>query len=224
MSHCVSAGQQKDLKWNQAIIVLFSAEGMDTFIKVLQKLTSLLLLPWRLHGPMGPTAQRLMMLSVASCSLRLIRAMLTELLCGGTCEFRDVRVPSVCVALHKILCSTPTTGRLDAEELRIQGDVTEILLTFTHAVSKQMTGSEETVAGNSWSLMLKEVLNSILAAPENIYSSLSLLSELLPLPLPMQTTQVTEHKYAATSTCRCLLLIVPHTGAPIQTLVSCLTR
>ncbi|XP_050986920.1 protein virilizer homolog [Labeo rohita] len=182
-------GQQKDLKWNQAIISLFSAEGMDTFIKVLQKLTSLLLLPWRLHGPMGPTAQRLMMLSVASCSLRLIRAMLTELLCGGTCEFRDVRVPSVCVALHKILCSTPTTGRLDAEELRIQGDVTEILLTFTHAVSEQETGSEETVAGNSWSLMLKEVLNSILAAPENIYSSLSLLSELLPLPLPMQTTQ-----------------------------------
>uniref|UniRef100_A0A8C1XIH5 Vir like m6A methyltransferase associated n=1 Tax=Cyprinus carpio TaxID=7962 RepID=A0A8C1XIH5_CYPCA len=182
-------GQQKDLKWNQAIIALFSAEGMDTFIKVLQKLTSLLLLPWRLHGPMGPTAQRLMMLSVASCSLRLIRAMLTELLCGGTCEFRDVRVPSVCVALHKILCSTPTTGRLDAEELRIQADVTEILLTFTHAVSEQVTGSEETVAGNSWSLMLREVLNSILAAPENIYSSLSLLSELLPLPLPMQTTQ-----------------------------------
>uniref|UniRef100_A0A671M9C6 Protein virilizer homolog n=1 Tax=Sinocyclocheilus anshuiensis TaxID=1608454 RepID=A0A671M9C6_9TELE len=184
-------GQQKDLKWNQAIIALFSAEGMDTFIKVLQKLTSLLLLPWRLHGPMmrDLLMQRLMMLSVASCSLRLIQAMLKELLCGGTCEFRDVRVPSVCVALHKILCSTPTTGRLDAEELRIQGDVTEMLLTFTHAVSEQETGSEETVAGNSWSLMLKEVLNSILAAPENIYSSLSLLSELLPLPLPMQTTQ-----------------------------------
>ncbi|XP_066531359.1 protein virilizer homolog isoform X2 [Hoplias malabaricus] len=183
------SGQQKDLKWNQAVIALFSAEGMDTFIKVLQKLTSVLLLPWRLHGPMGPTSQRLMMLSVASCALRLIRAMLTELLCGGVREFRDVRVPSVCVTLHMIICSTPATGRLDTEELRIQGDITEVLLTFTHAVSEQETGSEETVAGNSWSLMLKEVLNSILAAPENIYSSLSLLSELLPLPLPMQTTQ-----------------------------------
>ncbi|XP_030639280.1 protein virilizer homolog [Chanos chanos] len=182
-------GQQKDLKWNQAVIALFSAEGMDTFIKILQKLTSLLLLPWRLHGPMAPTAQRLTMLSVASCSLRLIRAMLTELLCGATCEFRDARVPAVCVTLHMIACSTPVTGRLDAEELRIQGDITDVLLTFTHAVSEQETGSEETVAGNSWSLMLKEVLNSILAAPENIYSGLSLLSELLPLPLPMQTTQ-----------------------------------
>lgn len=115
--------------------------------------------------------------------------MLSELLHGGTCEFRDVRVPSVCVTLHTIACSTPL-GNLDAEELRLQSDITDVLLTFTHAVSKQETGSEETVAANSWSLMLKEVLNSITAAPENIYSSLSLLSELLPLPLPMQTTQV----------------------------------
>ncbi|XP_017309042.1 protein virilizer homolog isoform X2 [Ictalurus punctatus] len=181
-------GQQKDLKWNQAVITLFSAEGMDTFIKVLQKLTSVLLPPWRLHGPLGPTPQRMMMMSLASCALRLMRAMLSELLHGGACEFRDVRVPAVCVTLHTIACSTPL-GRLDAEELRLQNDITDVLLTFTHAVSKQETGSEETVAANSWSLMLKEVLNSITAAPENIYSSLSLLSELLPLPLPMQTTQ-----------------------------------
>ncbi|GAA6098864.1 protein virilizer homolog isoform X1 [Tachysurus ichikawai] len=181
-------GQQKDLKWNQAVITLFSAEGMDTFIKLLQKLTSVLLPHWRLHGPLGPTPQRLMMMSLSSCTLRLMRAMMSELLQGGACEFRDVRIPAVCVTLHTIACSTPL-GNLDAEELRLQNDVTDVLLTFTHAVSKQETGSEETVAANSWSLMLKEVLNSITAAPENIYSSLSLLSELLPLPLPMQTTQ-----------------------------------
>ncbi|XP_076868822.1 protein virilizer homolog isoform X2 [Brachyhypopomus gauderio] len=182
-------GQQKDLKWNQAAIALFSAEGMDAFIRVLQKLTSSLLLPWRLHGPLGPTAQRLTALSAASCALRLLRTMLTELLGGGACEVRDVRVPAACVALHMIVCSAPPAGRLDGEELRVQADVADVLLTFTQAVSEQETGSEETVAGNSWSLMLKEVLNSILAAPENIYSSLNLLSELLPLPLPMQTTQ-----------------------------------
>lgn len=185
----VCIGQQKDLKWNQAVITLFSAEGMDTFIKVLQKLTSVLLPPWRLHGPLGPTPQRMMMMSLASCALRLMRAMLRELLHGGSCEFRDVRVPTACVTLHTIACSTPL-GHLDAEELRLQSDIIDVLLTFTHAVSEQETGSEETVAANSWSLMLKEALNSITAAPENIYSSLSLLSELLPLPLPMQTTQV----------------------------------
>ncbi|XP_028835893.1 protein virilizer homolog isoform X2 [Denticeps clupeoides] len=182
-------GQQKDLKWTVSVMSLFSADGLDTFVRVLQKLCSLLLLPWRLHGPVGPRAQRVVMLSVASCALRLIKVMLTELLRGGAHDCKDSRVPSVCVTTHMILCSAPASGRLDADELRVQGDVIDILLTLTQAVSEREAGSEETLAGNSWSLMLKEVMSSLLAAPENLFSGLSLLSELLPLPLPLQTTQ-----------------------------------
>ena len=53
-----------------------------------------------------------------------------------------------------------------------------------------MTHTEETLASNTWSLMLREVLGSLLKAPEAIFSGLTLLSELLPLPLPMHSTQV----------------------------------
>lgn len=55
----------------------------------------------------------------------------------------------------------------------------------------QVTHTEETLASNTWSLMLKEILGSLLKAPEGLFSGLTLLSELLPLPLPMQSTQVT---------------------------------
>lgn len=54
----------------------------------------------------------------------------------------------------------------------------------------QVTHTEETLASNTWSLMLKEVLSSLLKAPEGLFSGLTLLSELLPLPLPMHSTQV----------------------------------
>nr|XP_023666454.1 protein virilizer homolog isoform X2 [Paramormyrops kingsleyae] len=182
-------GQQKDLKWNLAVIQLFSAEGMDTFIKVLQKLTSLLLQPWRLHGNMGPTPQRSAVLAGACSALRLLKHMLTELLRSGSFQFRDARVPAALVALHMVVCSTPASGRLDAEEQRVQADIVDILLTFTQGVSEQATDTEETLAGNTWSLMLKEVLTSVLKAPEGFFSGLALLSELLPLPLPLQTTQ-----------------------------------
>lgn len=57
----------------------------------------------------------------------------------------------------------------------------------------QVTHTEETLASNTWSLMLKEVLGSLLKAPEGLFSGLTLLSELLPLPLPMQSTQVTHY-------------------------------
>ncbi|KAM8967455.1 protein virilizer homolog isoform 2-T2 [Pelodytes ibericus] len=190
-------GQQKDLKWNLAVIQLFSAEGLDTFIRILQKLNSILIQPWRLHVNLGTTLYRAITISVARCTLALLKTMLTELLRGGSFEFKDMRVPSTLVTLHMLLCSIPLSGRLDGEEQKIQSDIIDILLTFTQGVNEQMTISEETLANNTWSLMLREVLSSILKVPEGFFSGLIILSELLPLPLPMQTTQTIEPKDVA---------------------------
>uniref|UniRef100_A0A3P8UKN1 Vir like m6A methyltransferase associated n=1 Tax=Cynoglossus semilaevis TaxID=244447 RepID=A0A3P8UKN1_CYNSE len=183
-------GQQKDLKWSLAGVQLFSGEGLDTCVRVLQKLCSVLLQPWRVHGHMGPTPQRCMILSICISTLRLLRTMLTELLRGGAFQFRDTRVASVLVNLHMMVCSIPASGRLDGEETRVQAFIVDVLLTFTQGVNAGVTHTEETLASNTWSLMLKEVLNSLLKAPEGLFSGLTLLSELLPLPLPMQSTQV----------------------------------
>ncbi|CAL1611173.1 unnamed protein product [Knipowitschia caucasica] len=182
-------GQQKDLKWSLAVVQLFSGEGLDTSVRVLQKLCSVLLQPWRLHGHMGPTPQRCMIVSICISALRLLRTMLTELLRGGAFQFRDTRVASVLVSLHMMVCSIPATGRLDGEEMRVQALIVDILLTFTQGVNEEVTHTEETLANNTWSLMLKEVIASLHKAPEGLFSGLTLLSELLPLPLPMQSTQ-----------------------------------
>ncbi|KAL7984173.1 hypothetical protein Chor_002743 [Crotalus horridus] len=185
-------GQQKDLKWNLAVIQLFSSEGMDTFIRILQKLNSILIQPWRLHVNMGTTLHRVTTISMARCTLTLLKTMLTELLRGGSFEFKDMRVPSALISLHMLLCSITLSGRLDSDEQKIQNDIVDILLTFTQGVNEKLTISEETLANNTWSLMLREVLTSVLRIPEGFFSGLILLSELLPLPLPMQTTQVIE--------------------------------
>uniref|UniRef100_A0A3Q2XGJ5 Vir like m6A methyltransferase associated n=1 Tax=Hippocampus comes TaxID=109280 RepID=A0A3Q2XGJ5_HIPCM len=183
-------GQQRDLKWSLACVQLFSGEGLDTCVRVLQKLCGVLLQPWRLHGNMGPTPQRCMILHVCISTLRLLRTMLTELLRGGAFQFRDTRVANVLVMLHMIVCSIPASGRLDGEETRVQALIVDVLLTFTQGVNEEVTHTEETLASNTWSLMLKEVLLSLLKAPEGLFSGLTLLTELLPLPLPMQSTQV----------------------------------
>ncbi|XP_061918857.1 protein virilizer homolog isoform X2 [Entelurus aequoreus] len=183
-------GQQKDLKWSLAGVQLFSGEGLDTCVRVLQKLCGVLLQPWRLHGNMGPTPQRCTILSICVSTLRLLCTMLTELLRGGAFQFRDTRVASVLVSLHMIVCSIPASGRLDGEEAKVQALIVDVLLTFTQGVNEEVTHTEETLASNTWSLMLKEVLVSLLKSPEGLFSGLTLLSELLPLPLPMQSTQV----------------------------------
>ncbi|XP_075069911.1 protein virilizer homolog isoform X2 [Mixophyes fleayi] len=185
-------GQQKDLKWSLSVIQLFSAEGLDTFIRILQKMNSILIQPWRLHVNLGTTLHRAITISVARCTLSLLKTMLTELLRGGSFEFKDMRVPFTLVNLHMLLCSIPLSGRLDGDEQKIQNDIIDILLTFTQGVNEQLTISEETLANNTWSLMLKEVLSSVLKVPEGFFSGLIILSELLPFPLPMQTTQAIE--------------------------------
>lgn len=183
-------GQQRDLKWSLAGVQLFSSEGLDTCVRILQKVCGVLLQPWRVHGHMGPTPLRCMILSVCIGTLRLLRAMLTELLRGGAFQFRDTRVANVLVTLHMIVCSIPASGRLDGEEMRMQALIVDVLLTFTQGVNEEVTHTEETLANNTWSLMLKEVLCSLLKAPEGLFSGLTLLSELLPLPLPIQSTRV----------------------------------
>ncbi|XP_028281928.1 protein virilizer homolog isoform X2 [Parambassis ranga] len=190
-------GQQRDLKWSLAGVQLFSGEGLDTCVRVLQKLCAILLQPWRMHGHMGPTPQRCMILSICISTLKLLRTMLTELLSGGAFQFRDTRVANVLVTLHMTVCSIPASGRLDGEETRVQALIVDVLLTFTQGVSEEVTHTEETLASNTWSLMLKEVLGSLLKAPEGLFSGLTLLSELLPLPLPMQSTQVMSVQDAA---------------------------
>lgn len=107
-------------------------------MRILQKLCSVLLQPWRMHGHMGPTPQRCMILSVCISTLRLLRAMLTELLRGGAFQFRDTRVANVLVTLHMIVCSIPASGRLDGEEMRMQALIVEVLLTFTQGVNEEV--------------------------------------------------------------------------------------
>lgn len=138
-SSCLlSTGQQRDLKWSLAGVQLFSGEGLDTCVRVLQKLCSVLLQPWRVHGHMGPTPQRCMILSICISTLRLLRTMLTELLRGGAFQFRDTRVANVLVTLHMIVCSIPASGRLDGEETRVQALIVDVLLTFTQGVNEEV--------------------------------------------------------------------------------------
>ena len=134
----LSAGQQRDLKWSLAGVQLFSGEGLDTCVRILQKLCSVLLQPWRVHGHMGPTPQRCMILSICISTLRLLRTMLTELLRRGAFQFRDTRVASVLVTLHMIVCSIPASGRLDGEETRVQALIVDVLLTFTQGVNEEV--------------------------------------------------------------------------------------
>ena len=48
------------------------------------------------------------------------------------------------------------------------------------------------ITNSSWTLMIKEILEYIPSAPYTYIGGLTLLSELLPLPLPMTSSEVSQ--------------------------------
>ncbi|XP_066288407.1 protein virilizer homolog isoform X2 [Branchiostoma lanceolatum] len=179
-AHC----GQKDLKWNLSVIQLFSANAMEIFIIMLQKLGTALLHPWR-RGHPHPGTQAAMVIAMVTSALAVVKTMLAELLGSGSVQFRDVRLLKSLLTLHTVLCSAPTTGTFIQETQRVQTDVIDVFLTFTQPPVTQKSDSEEALGNTTWSMMLKEVLQYIMSAPEAFLGGLTMLSELLPLPLPM---------------------------------------
>ena len=105
------SGAQRDVKWNACCTALFSANGMDIFIVLLTKLAENLLRPWR-HGQPLSTGPPLVLVSMATPLLALLKTMLTELLASGTYQFRDRRLMTSLMLLHTVTCSAPMTGQL----------------------------------------------------------------------------------------------------------------
>lgn len=114
---------QKDLNQNLVCIELFSANAMDVFITAFQKLGEFLLRPWRQGQPLhvGPP---LVMVSMVTPLLALVKTLLTELLNNGKYQFKDTRLMKSLMMLHTVMCTAPMTGQLSslAHKVRREGE------------------------------------------------------------------------------------------------------
>ena len=104
---------QKDLNRNLACIELFSANAMDVFITTFQKLGEYLLRPWRQGQPLN-SGPPLVMVSMVTPLLALVKNLLTELLSSGKYQFKDTRLLKALMMIHTVMCTAPMTGQLSS--------------------------------------------------------------------------------------------------------------
>ena len=97
---------QRDPKWTQAIISLFSSNAMEVLIDLLKKLSEVVLPSWCQRQPLTVTHAS-SIVNLATFALQLLKAMLTSLLSDGDYQLRDTRVVSALLAIHTVLCSAP---------------------------------------------------------------------------------------------------------------------
>lgn len=98
---------QKELKWQENIIALFSTAAMETLQTLLQKISDLFLPLWS-QRQIIPVALSNNVSIVATFAIRLMHAMLGLLAEGeGSFRYRDMRVVTVLITVHAVFCSIP---------------------------------------------------------------------------------------------------------------------
>jgi len=178
--------EQKDLKWSLAVMQLFSANAIDTFIQLLSKLGERLVTPWRQNQAFS-SHHCFVLVNMTVPLLQLIHGMLDELIDSGKVPFKDARLLHGIFVLHTILCLRPVAGQLLTTISQIRSEIVSILLKFTTTTTAPE--SQEVLRASSWYLMLKELVAYTCSKPQAFLSGVVLLSELLPVPFPVNTAQ-----------------------------------
>ena len=67
-----------------------------------------------------------------------------------------------------------------------------VMLSHSSSIDTRYICCLPALSNSLWTLMVQEVLRYIMTAPYTFISGVTLLSELLPLPLPIQTRDVSD--------------------------------
>ena len=118
---CDDPPVQRDPKWTQAIISLFSSNTMEILIELLKKLSEVVLPSWCQRQPLT-VAHAGSIVNLATFALQLLKAMLSSLLSDGSYQLRDTRVVSALLGVHTVLCSAPYSSVISsaAPEVKVQ--------------------------------------------------------------------------------------------------------
>ncbi|ESO02055.1 hypothetical protein HELRODRAFT_161283 [Helobdella robusta] len=191
---CQEVDMFREIQYKVVLNNLFGANCLSLFGSILLKVKNLLLLPWQLGFSMTPT-RKWLVLSVVQPILLMMRAILTQLISLRDTKFADLSALAGLFGIHTVMCSTSQTGVLPLELQKIQNLIVDILMAYTQPTIIDSVNEDESlkffIVGSDglWSKMIGEVLKYTLSLPCTFLSGLILISELLPLPLPLQVKQ-----------------------------------
>ncbi|XP_014672000.1 PREDICTED: protein virilizer homolog [Priapulus caudatus] len=178
-------GTTEELKYKYAIVQLFGHDVLSMLLTILQSISDEKISPWQQSASLVCGQ---MLVAMAIPLLAVLRHMLAYLIGSRGVEFRDLSALAALLRAHAALCCGPLPGVTADDAQRVQTGAVGVLLAFTQPTLQEVE-SHEALSGSLWTLMVREVLAFVLAAPRSIYSGVTLLAELLPLPLPIQTRE-----------------------------------
>ncbi|ESO87799.1 hypothetical protein LOTGIDRAFT_234825 [Lottia gigantea] len=177
----------KELKYKYALIELYSADCLPILMTILQKMNDKMMRPWQ-QGLAQTCDQWNMILSITQPTINIVKATIQYLIESRGALFKDVTNIPVLLELHTVLCSAPVNSIYTAQVIKIQKNIVDIVLAYTQPVLNQ-ADTEDVLSESLWTMTIKEIFKHTSKSPYCYMGGMLLLSELLPLPLPLQTKE-----------------------------------
>ncbi|KAL1128905.1 hypothetical protein AAG570_013439 [Ranatra chinensis] len=178
--------EYRQLKYKCVVLQLFSLDGLGHLMAILQKLCNYYEQP-ALHSARLAGRHGLALLAFMLPAVQLVRRMLTYVIGCRNTDFKDLTGIPILLQTYALMSSIPLNAQAHTDAQRVCRDIVETLLAYTQPVSSETCTESEALNKSLWTLMVSEVLKFTTELPANFMAGLSVLSELLPLPLPLQT-------------------------------------
>ncbi|KAK3085549.1 hypothetical protein FSP39_005168 [Pinctada imbricata] len=177
----------EELKYKYTLLELYSADTFSLCTNILQKVSEILLRPWQRGLPQS-SEQISYHLAIIKPTLEIVKETLCYIIAARGAEFKDLTALPILFEVYTVLCSVPISSYHDEELLEIQNHILDALMAYTQPLPEQAE-SEEALSQSLWTKTLKELLKYTIKAPYTYLSGLLLMSELLPVPLPLQSKE-----------------------------------
>lgn len=174
-----------ELKYKHVILQLYSLDGTTILLKLLQKLCNHFEQPG-LHSSIFVSNQGVVLVNTIYSTLLLLNKMTAYVIQCRNINFKDLTSIAVLLKTYNLLNSFPANAAANALSQKCKIAIIESLLVYTQPVSDEIH-EKDSLNKTLWSQMLGEVIRFITTAPYTFVSGLLVLSELLPLPLPVHT-------------------------------------
>ncbi|KAB7494404.1 Protein virilizer-like protein [Armadillidium nasatum] len=174
----------EELKYKYAATQLFSFDLHTHLINLLSKLFNMYQQPF-LHSSNFVGSEGGLVVMLIKPSLALLETILGFIIKARNADFKDLTAIVPLVQTYILLQAFPTSSPYHSTSQKLKQKVINILLGYTQV--KYTTEGEEVLTKSLWTHMMTEIFKYLMNAPHTMVSVITLITELLPLPLPIQT-------------------------------------
>lgn len=176
---------QVELKYKCVILQLYSADGCSTCVQILEKLTTYFAQP-AVHVATLGSGQGQLLLQILLPTIQILRKMLTYVIDCRNTDYKDLTTIEPLLKAYTLVSYVPGQSMNANDAQQIQNEIIKTLMAYTQPTPIEGVDTES-IHKSLWTQMIGEICKYILSGPYTILPGLTILSQLLPVPLPILT-------------------------------------